>query len=79
MSVLSPIKITVSGPGLAINFEVELIRKALEDAGISVEVENDHPAEDPGAFIEHRKSLIAEQGNKPNQVVLIADHLLWGG
>lgn len=42
--------ITITGPGGIINYEAEVIRKALEDAGCTVTYENDCAEDDPQSF-----------------------------
>lgn len=77
------ITVTVTGPGGCINTEVEIIRRALESVGCTVDVTNKYPhqfSEDPqaGYSTKTMDQIISE--NRCNaRVSLIADHEPWGG
>lgn len=63
------IKVKVSGPGMCINHELEVIERALRAAGCSVTVVNPYPTDKPVDPTLKLKS----------HVTLTADHLPWGG
>jgi hypothetical protein len=74
-------KITITGPGGTINFEVEVIRAALAAHNVTVNVINDHPFVNdflptPEEFVAYRKDLHAIQ---PHTVTIEANHIPWGG
>lgn len=73
--------VTVSGAGGIISYEMILIQRALEAAGILVCVKDDMPRrEDPDAYIAHRQKLnTAANRGSPDTVHLIANHIPWGG
>jgi hypothetical protein len=71
-------RITIGGPGLAINGPLRVIQDALEVAGFPVEVVNEHPWN--GTADEQRANVARcrEQGlTGPVQIVM--DHQPWGG
>lgn len=70
--------ITVSGSGGCINYEMEIIEKALRAAGLNVIVTNKFDWSDK----EEKVAALSEYYlKKPNKfsVKLVADHLPWGG
>lgn len=85
-------KITVSGPGSVINFEVEVIRQLLESLGYKVILENPHPfvpysdsnsvvktLED---YLTNRKLLlkkVKDENLSAEEIILQAQHIPWGG
>lgn len=77
---LPPVHISVSGLGGGINFEMQLIEKALRDVGIEVEVVNDAAdwgcSNEPGWFDSVAEHIKSKGGHK---VVLKAIHQPWGG
>lgn len=77
---LPPIQITVRGPGGGINFEMQIIEKALRDAGIQVEVINDAAdwvcSNEPGWF---ERVLEGVKSRGDSRAVLTAIHQPWGG
>lgn len=73
------IEITVEGPGGNINVPMELIKRALEDYGIKVQVVNDHLNKDIEGMLEIIKERIDSGYIKEYKVKLIADHIPWGG
>jgi hypothetical protein len=77
---LPPVRITVEGMGGGINFEMQIIEKALKEAGIEVEVINDAAdwecSNEPGWF---ERSLERSKTKKNIRAVLKANHLPWGG
>ena len=77
MTQLATIKIV--GPGLSVNYPTEIIVKALKEAGLQVEVENEHPCEDPEGLINLIKERM-ESGTASNcKVTVKTTHLPWGG
>ena len=38
---MTPVTITITGPGMSINHELHWVKKALEELGYKIEVEND--------------------------------------
>ena len=86
------IMITVSGPGGNISYEMEMLRILFESEGYQVRVQNEHPfvandLERSTQFASweeyqaHRRKLTAERNlmNKPTEIVLVANHIPWGG
>lgn len=78
--------ITISGAGSTINFEVEIIKRALEAEGIIVEVKNDFPNPDIDNMISViRERLSGNWGKDHDQppikkyVRIVAEHIPWGG
>jgi hypothetical protein len=69
------IEIKVSGPGMTINTEMALIEKALRDAGIPVDVVNEHPdSPTSNQLSESHIEYCRKRGVK-----LVANHCPWGG
>lgn len=68
---------------MVINFEIEVIRRAFQALGLSIEVNNPHP--DPEMSEERFQHLLAhrlkmqEQNNTFVEVHLEANHCPWGG
>lgn len=77
---LPPVRITIKGLGGGINFEMQVIEKALKDAGIEVEVINDAAdwvcSNEPGWF---ERVLKHNQEKGSRAAVLRAKHIPWGG
>lgn len=77
-------KITIEGMGGCINFEMKLIQKVLEDAGLHVFVTNNAAdwecsrSEDYVDYVIKHNLKLKADGN-PNQIDLIAKHIPWGG
>lgn len=85
--------IIVSGPGGCINFEVEIIKRALEAYGVTVTIENDAPEVTDGFIEEIARRLNGDwsEGNPNNlkdeynlgaikkEVHIKVDHIPWGG
>lgn len=74
------VTITISGPGTTFNYELEIIKRALEAAHLKVEVVNEYPSEEsPDEMLKRVERQIAEGDLRPRKVKLIADHIPWGG
>jgi len=80
--------ITISGEGGGIDFETEIIKRALEAEGIQVTVESNwmRPAEDLDKFVETiRERLRGPWGGEPAQppikklAHIKVTHIPWGG
>lgn len=80
--------ITITGPGGIINYEAEIIRKALVEAGCTVTYNNDSAEDNPQAFVEaiHLRltdpnwgAPFLEPGVITKEVVINVNHLPWGG
>lgn len=69
-------EIKISGPGGTMNYEVEIVVKALREAGCEVEVENRYPAEE--GHVEAIRERI-DAGTVSKKVKVIAQHIPWGG
>lgn len=82
--------ITITGMGGVINYEAYVIKEALEKAGCTVEMENNHPEPD----IEEMKAEIYNRitnddwagpefpslkGKIKKEVKIVVQHLPWGG
>ena len=66
--------IDIAGPGVVINRQVDLVVKAMTDAGFSVMLNNSHP-DDP------KDSDVKIQGRDGNnfEINIKAEHCPWGG
>ena len=77
---LPPVRITVEGLGGGINFEMQVIEKALRDAGIQVEVINDAAdwacSNESGWF---ERVLESRKSKGDSRAILSAIHQPWGG
>lgn len=74
------VKVTVSGPGGCIDYEVEVIRRALEAEGLKVNVIDPHPFE-PNESFANIDELLAHCKTLSGSITvdLIANHIPWGG
>jgi hypothetical protein len=77
-------KVIVRGPGGVINYEAEIIIRALKAEGFTVEVTNECPEDHDGnvnveRMLEHRRNLRANDLEHKDNVVVVVDHLPWGG
>jgi hypothetical protein len=70
-------KITVSGMGMCINYEMEIIRKAFAALGIDVVIENKFP--DKEKYTEEEMKESAKFRKESFNITLVADHQPWGG
>ena len=80
------IEVKVTGPGGVINFETLIIKRALEQVGITVEVEDEYPFSYRvnQNVIQETEDEYIERITKLNEtcsttVKLIAEHCPWGG
>ena len=72
-------QINIVGPGMTINYPTDVIVKALREAGLQVEVEDEHPSKDPEALAKSIKESM-ESGRITNwKVTVKTTHLPWGG
>lgn len=72
--------VTVNGMGAIINNEMEIIRRALESYGYTVEIDNDNAAEwNDERFKQHMERIKELNKEKPAKVILVAEHMPWGG
>jgi len=69
--------VTVAGPGLTINNKVNIIAQALRDYGFTVEEVNNHPA--PWLVRPALDDPFIRGDAKHGKIVLVANHLPWGG
>lgn len=70
-------QIVVTGPGNLIPFEIELIKRALQTAGITVNITGNPPyREDDELFQASLKKVLDPKYKRT--VNLIADHISWG-
>lgn len=70
-------RVHVIGPGGCIQDVMDVVEKALRDAGLDVVIDNDHPtpqAGDPAGSM--RAAAASEHG--PDNVLLKAVHCPWG-
>jgi hypothetical protein len=80
------ITINVSGPGGCINYEAELIKRALEMVGFSVTLHNNYPIEEqvdtigdtPMTVAEYMDTIDAHKIELPPVTMTITNHP-WGG
>lgn len=72
------IEVKVSGPGMCINSELEIIRRALVAEGFVVDVTNPYPPSDE-TIDEHVERLRSLGHAKRTKIRLIANHCPWGG
>jgi UDP-N-acetyl-D-mannosaminuronate dehydrogenase len=71
--------IEIKGAGGTIKYPTEVIIKALKEAGLQVEVHDEHPAENPEEHIKMTKEKIDSGYIKEWKVVVKATHYPWGG
>jgi hypothetical protein len=85
---MTTITITIAGPGGVINYEAEIIRRALVAAGCTVTYNNDCADGDPEAMVtEVRRRLTDANWGAPflqpgvitKEVVINVNHIPWGG
>jgi hypothetical protein len=70
----SEITITISGPGGCITAQGILVKRALEAAGVPVEVVDDHPEKSEEEVLSHFETVADKI---PVQIKMV--HLPWGG
>lgn len=83
------VTITISGPGLCIQFETELIKKLFSELGYKIEIKDKYPFENNKPengdtleeYLDRRKKHTQERKNNgtPDVIKIITDHQLWGG
>jgi hypothetical protein len=71
--------VEIKGPGLVVSYPLEVIVKALKEAGLEVEVEDNHPTEDVDHLLRETKKAIDEGEIKGGKIKVKATHLPWGG
>ena len=71
--------IEITGLGGTINYPIEVIIKALKEAGISVEVENDYPSDNPDEMISLIKKQIDSGEIKDWKINIKTKNIFWGG
>ncbi len=69
----------IKGPGGTISYPLEVIVKALKEAGLEVEVEDNHPTENVEYLLRETKKAIDEGKIKNGKINVKATHLPWGG
>lgn len=73
------VQINIVGPGMTINYPTDVIVKALKEAGLQVEVEDEHPSEDPETLANSIKESM-NSGKITNwKVTVKTTHLPSGG
>lgn len=81
MGPFSTCEVTVSGAGMAVNIEAEIIKQTFEALGYQVEINNPHPTPEPA--MGHMKNVInnvKELANKrQSKIVLNVKHEPWPG
>ena len=76
---MSTIDITIKGAGGTINYPTEVIIKALTEAGLKVEFQDEHRSDDPDALITLIKDRIDSGQIKDWKVIIKTEHCPWGG
>ena len=76
---MSKSKVTITGAGGGINYEVAIIVAALRMEGFEVEVVNEYPPENQEELVTRRRSLRYCDKNRKDEVIVVAEHLPWGG
>jgi hypothetical protein len=76
---LAMVTITITGAGGTINYETEIIVKALKEAGCTVEIKDEHPCDNPEEFIKLIRERIDSGYIKEKKVYIKTNHLPWGG
>jgi hypothetical protein len=72
------ISVTVQGPGGTFDFELEVIRRALEKAGCNVEISTNNKLK-PMSDEAFKKMMDTSRQRKDTTIKLHAHHLPWGG
>lgn len=76
---LSVTTIKISGVGLLVSYEGELIKRALESAGFVVEMNDPHPPENVDDWMERRVVRQKQKQHTEGKVILHIHHQPWGG
>jgi hypothetical protein len=71
--------IEISGPGGTINYPVNVIVKALKEAGLQVEVQDDYPSDNADENMRDVKERIDSGEIKDWKINVKTKHLPWGG
>jgi len=71
--------IEIRGAGGTINYPTEVIIKALREAGLQVEVHDEHPSDNVEELLIKTKEKINSGCIKEWKVVVKATHYPWGG
>ena len=71
--------IEIKGPGGAISYPREVIVKALKEAGLQVEIQDDYPTEDAEEMMSLMKERINSGEIKDWKVNVKATHCFWPG
>ncbi len=71
--------IEITGAGGTINYPTEVIVKALKEAGLQVEVIDEHPVDNAEEMIRMMKERIDSGYIKDWKVVVKTTHYPWGG
>ena len=71
--------IEIKGPGMTIQFPTEIIIKALKDAGLQVDVEDQFPSDNVDELISEMKNKINSGEIKDWKINVKTKHLPWGG
>jgi hypothetical protein len=73
------VTIEIKGPGGTINYPTEVIIKALKEAGLQVEVKDEHPTNNVEECLIETKKRIDNGYIKDWKVVVETIHYPWGG
>jgi hypothetical protein len=73
------ITVEITGLGGTIDYPKEVIVKALKDAGLQVEVQDDYPAKDADEMMSETKKLIDSGEIKNWKVNVKTKHCFWPG
>jgi hypothetical protein len=73
------ITIEITGLGGTINYPKEVIVKALKEAGLQVEVQDDYPARDADEMMSETKKRIDSGEIKDWEVNVKTKHCFWPG
>jgi len=71
--------IEISGPGGTIGYPKDVIVKALREAGLQVEVQDDYPSDNADELMSKTKKAIDSGEIKDWKINVKAKHLFWGG
>ena len=71
--------IEIKGPGGTINYPTGVIVKALKEAGLQVEIQDDYPSNNIEEILSENKKMIEDGRIKDWKINVKATHLPWGG
>ena len=71
--------IEISGMGGTINYPVDVIVRALKEAGLQVEVQDDYPSDNADEMMRDMKERIDSGEIKDWKINVKTKHLPWGG